>query len=274
MKLRFILRGALTITGGMFLGVTIFALMYPAQFVQGLSWVTISIPSTPPPPVIMAARGDLPKGVVGLRLWVQDRGSSYEPAWASGFLLAVEDGRVIGLTAAHSLFQNDPNRSLDRIGLAVNGQSDFVFDAETYVGLPGVPFNGQDLSVDCVLLQANHVDPAFILQADERGMPQPGERIILFSGLRDEQWNAWPWQGTVLSADTKAVMLLMDPGIWNPAGMSGSPVISQYTGKVVGMTIAAGLRRMRWVIGVNPIGSLVQRAQSAHEFPKISDFQR
>jgi hypothetical protein len=274
MRVRFILRGFLTISTGVFLGIVIFALMFPAQFVQGLTWGTTSIPSTPPPPLIMAPSGELPEGVVGLGLWAQDRGSGYEPAWASGFLLELEDGRVIGLTAAHNLFQGNPDRSLERIGLAVNGRSDLILDAETYFGPPGVPFEEQDFSADYVLLQADQADPAFILQPDERGLPQPGERITLFSGLGGGHGNPRPWQGTVLSADSKAVMLLMDWGRWNPAGMSGSPVISQHTGKVVGMTIAAGLRRTRWMIGINPIGNLVQRAQAAQEFPKISEFHR
>ena len=274
MRVRFVLSGVLRISAGIFLGLAIFALIYPAQFVQGLLWVTTSIPSTPPPPVIMAPNGELPEGIVGLRLWAQERGSGYEPAWASGFLLELEDGRVIGLTAAHSLFQNNLDRSLERIGLAVNSQSQLILDAETYFGPPGVPFEGQDFSVDYVMLQVDQADPVFILQPDERGLPQPGERIILFSGLGDGHGNPRPWQGTVLSTGSTAVLLLMDWSSWNPGGMSGSPVISQHTGKVVGMTIAAGLRRTRWVIGINPIGNLVKRAQAAQEFPKISAFQR
>jgi hypothetical protein len=274
MKLRFILRGVLTITAGIFLGLAISALMFPAQFVQGLSWGTASIPTTPPPPVILAPSGRIPDGVVGLKLWLKDRGSSYNPVGASGFLLRLGDGRVIGLTAAHNLFQKNLNRPLERIGLAVNGRSDLILDAETYFGPPGVPFEGQDYSADYVLLRADQADPAFILQPDERGLPQPGERITLFSGLGDGQGNPRPWQGTVLSADSKAVMLLMDRGRWHPAGMSGSPVISQHTGKVVGMTIAAGPRRTRWVVGILPIGSLVQSAQAAQDFPAISEFHR
>ena len=253
MKLSFILRWVITIIAGIFLGLAVFALIFPAQFIQGLTWGTASIPTTPPPPVILAPHGEIPDGVVGLKLWLKDRGSSYNPIGASGFLLRLEDGRVIGLTAAHNLFRENLDRSLERIGLAVNGRSDLILDAETYFGPPGVPFERQDYSVDYVLLPADQADPAFVLQPDERGLPQPGERIILFSGLGDGQGNPRPWQGTVLSVDSKAVMLLMDWSRWNPVGMSGSPVISRHTGKVVGMMIAAGPRRTRWGVGIIPI---------------------
>jgi hypothetical protein len=57
---------------------------------------------------------------------------------------------------------------------------------------------------------------------------------------------------------------------FNPGGMSGSPLVSQHTGQVVGMAIAVSPRPNRLLLGVHPIGSIMQLAESAAEFPKIS----
>jgi hypothetical protein len=57
-----------------------------------------------------------------------------------------------------------------------------------------------------------------------------------------------------------------DPGL-----MSGSPFVSQHTGKVVGMAVAASPRRNRLLLGFHPIGSIVQLAESAEEFPRFDE---
>jgi hypothetical protein len=62
--------------------------------------------------------------------------------------------------------------------------------------------------------------------------------------------------------------------LFNPDGMSGSPFVSQHTGQVVGMAIAINPRGGRLLLGVHPIGSIVQLAESATELLKISEYQR
>jgi hypothetical protein len=51
-------------------------------------------------------------------------------------------------------------------------------------------------------------------------------------------------------------------------------VVSQYTGRVIGMTIGAALFHTRWEIGLHLIRHLVQAAEAAREFPRIADFRR
>ena len=79
--------------------------------------------------------------------------------------------------------------------------------------------------------------------------------------------------GTVQTAADQAVWVLMDDD-FDPSGLSGSPFVSQYTGKVVGMAIATTRRGGKVLLGLHPIGSLVQRAESAKTFLKIADFRR
>ena len=61
---------------------------------------------------------------------------------------------------------------------------------------------------------------------------------------------------------------------FEPSGLSGSPFVSQHTGQVIGMAIATTRRGGKVLLGLHPIGSLVEKAQQAQTFPKISDYRR
>ncbi len=235
---------------------------------------------TPPPPTILAPRGEMPAGPGGLEEWVRYRGQDYVLS-GSAFLMALADGDVVGVTTAHSVSIGDPGRPIERIALSVAGQTGHAAEFDTLRGAPGQPF-ADDLSVDYVLLHVKEsVDPALVLAADPRGGPQPGERVALFSGLGDGQGGRRVLNGTVQSAGQTGAWVLMDEETFNPALMSGSPFVSQHTGKVVGMAVAATRRhyrlfpqRYRVVLGMHPIGSIVQLAESAEEFPRINEYQR
>ncbi len=228
---------------------------------------------TPPPPTILAPRGELPAGPVGLQEWAQYRGQAYSLV-GSGFLILLGDGKIVGVTAAHSVLIGDLDRPLERIALSVASQTDFVAEFDTLWGQPGQPRTGGDMSVDYVLLRADRpVDSSFVLRPDPRGAPQPGERVSLFSGLGDGHGGRRILEGTVQSVDDAAVWVLMDE-LFNPSLMSGSPFVSQHTGQVVGMAIAVSPRRGRLLLGAHPIGSIVQLAESAAEFPKIGEYRR
>ncbi|MGD8794753.1 MAG: hypothetical protein PVF47_19545, partial [Anaerolineae bacterium] len=90
--------------------------------------------------------------------------------------------------------------------------------------------------------------------------PQPGERVWLFSGVASRPGRKLA--GTIQSADERAFWVLMDER-FEPSQMSGSPVVSQHSGRVVGMALVGSPRRGRLLIGAQPIGWLVGRAASA-----------
>ena len=56
--------------------------------------------------------------------------------------------------------------------------------------------------------------------------------------------------------------------------MSGSPFVSEHTGQVVGMAIAAGTREGRLVIGMHPIRSLIEKAETAEGNLSLGDNER
>jgi len=224
---------------------------------------------TPPSPTILAPRGELPTGPVGLQGWARHRGQADSPT-VHGFLIRLSDGEIVGVTTAHGFLLGDPDHPLERIALGVAGQTHFVIEFDTLRGWPGQPRTGADMTVDYMLLQADQpIDSRFVLTPDPRGVPQPGERVSLFSGSGDSPGGQRILEGTVQSVSDTAVWVLMDK-FFNPGGMSGSPFVSQHTGQVVGMAIAISPQGGRLLLGVHPIGSIVQLAESATEFPKIS----
>lgn len=221
---------------------------------------------TPPPPILTAPRGELPTGHAGFEAWVHYRDSERTRA-GSGFLLQLPNGETAGVMTAHSI---DWSRALQRIIFHLPQQSSSLIEFDTFYGMPGRAFTGYGFDVDYVLLRVDDVaDGALVLEPDARGRPQPGERVVLFSGQGDGNRNPRALYGTVTTASETAVWAQMDD-VFDPSNMSGSPLLSAHTGRVVGMAIAA-TRAAPIRIGFHPIGSLVEKATAATQFPHIAD---
>lgn len=263
MNTRFIVRG------------TLLALVVVlAATALSIMWVNAArfspLDPTPPRPVIDAPSGEMPPSAAGLSEYTQYANAEYNRV-GCGFVFRLDNERLIGATTAHSLsFSADS--PLQHIALGVVGQAGFVAEFDRLHGKPGTARSGEDMTVDYVLLHtasANSIDPALILRPDVRGQPQPGERLILYSGLQHGQL----YSGTVQSVSPQAVWVVMDD-TFDPSGLSGSPFVSQHTGQVVGMVIATTQRGGRVLLGAHPIGSLVHLAEAATEFPLIAAYRR
>lgn len=272
--IRFFLRSFIVILALTAIVLTVVSLLPPALLFRLVAlWASRPPDPTPPPPTILAPRGELPPGAVGLEEWIQYRGESYNPV-GSGFLLRLSNGEIVGVTTAHSMSLGDPQHPLERVAFGIAGHTGYVAEFDTLRGDPGQPRTGADLTVDYVLLQATGaVDSNLALAPDPRGAPQPGERVTLFSGLGDGRGGRRELGGTAQSVDPSAVWVLMDEAF--EAGlMSGSPVISQHSGQVVGMAIAVSLRGNRVMIGCHPIGSIVRLTESAGKYAKLARYRR
>jgi len=226
---------------------------------------------TPPPPTIVVPRGRLPAGVRAFQEWARYRGESYALA-GCGFVLQLADGQAVGVTTAHSVSLGESDHPLEQIGLRIAGQDDPVAEFNRLAGPPGRPRTGDDMTVDYLLLHLEQpVDASWLLQADGRGQPQPGERVVLVSGLARADRGQQPiLAGTVQSTSNRAFWVVMD-GRFNPGLMSGSPFLSQHTGRVVGMLVAGTLRGGRVLLAAHPIGSIVRLAQVVAQFPPLAD---
>jgi len=237
---------------------------------RGADWFSGPI-EIPPPPAIDAPRGALPDGRVGLIEQAQYEGEAYHGV-GHGFVLRLADGRLVGMTTAHSL-SFDARPPLRRVALIEVGAARPALEADTLHGEPGTARSGEDMTVDYVLLAIPAdaaIDPVLVVQPDPRGLPQPGERVTLYTSFGGQPRTL---TGAVTSAEAQAVWVAMDDD-FDPSGMSGSPVVSQHTGQAIGMVIATTRRGGMRLLGLHPIGSLVQRAEAAEDFPKIEAYRR
>jgi hypothetical protein len=266
MNVRFVVRGSLlALTAVLAVLAAILFITEPGRRLLSLP------PQVPAAPVITAPRSPLPKPPGGLVEWTQYDSGGYHPV-GRGFLFHLPDGQAVGVTTAHSLsFEVQP--PLRNVALALGEQTGLVVQFDTLRGQPGEARTGEDMSVDYVLLNVPPkagIDPTLILDPDPRGLPQEGERVVLYSTMNDR---ARRFDGAVLSVDPTAVWVVMDEA-FEPSGLSGSPFISQHTGKVIGMAIATTRRGGKVLLGLHPIGSLVEKALNAQTFPRIADYRR
>ena len=262
MNVKFVVRGLL--------------LAVPVVVLISLGWIFFQTPfvrpadPTPPPPTILAPPGTMPTGSVGLEEWAQYQDQPFRRV-GSGFFFSLSNGEIVGATTSHSVSIGNASRPLEKIALGIAGHAEFVAEFDTMRGQPGHRLTPENLTIDYLLLYVDlPIEPSLVLRPDSRGAPQPGERVSLYSGLGDGQGNRRVLEGTVQSADERAVWVLMDKW-FNPSSMSGSPLVSQHTGQVVGMAVASSPRLGRLLIGAHPIGSLVNLAESASEFPKLRE---
>ncbi|MGD8463814.1 MAG: serine protease [Anaerolineae bacterium] len=262
MNVRFVIRG--------FLLALPVALIVLAAGVYLQSPLSRAPEPTPPPPIIDAARGPIPAGPVALREYARYRGGTYQPV-GSGFFLSLESGEVVAVTPAHSVSLDQRQNPLESIALGVDGQAYPFYEFDTLWGAPGGSLTPTNLALDYLLLRVDgSIESRFLLRPDPRGGPQLGERVLVYSGVAGRGGEPRVLPGTVQSATATAVWVLMDD-LFNPSQMSGSPLISQHTGRVVGMVLALSPRRTRFLIGAHPIGSLVQLAETASEFPRLGE---
>jgi hypothetical protein len=267
MNWKFVLRGLILATILLaFVAVGVY--LYFVQF-------SVNIPTgpKPPPPTILVPEGTPPETQVGLKEWAKYGATDYVPV-GNGFFLVLEDGRVIGVTTAHSVSTFDSNHSLAKLAFSMGWEPGFLAEMDTLYGEPGKPRYGRDMTIDFILLRVDvPVDPILVLRPDPRGEPQAGEKILLYSGLGDDPGVLSAYPGTIQDVDKNGAWAVMEDN-FHPEGMSGSPFISTHTGKVVGMAITAANRNGRLYIGMHTIGSLVEKAMGAESFPLIRDFSQ
>jgi hypothetical protein len=266
---KFVLRSVI-----LFLVVLVLAVGGLALFLPRLTHIGPPLGPTPPPPVINAPQGEMPAELGGLTEWTQYGGSVYSIS-GSGFLMQLPKGAMVGVTTAHSMpMLGLPGHTLERVAFSLPDHTDFVVELDTLYGRPGIPRIWADLSVDYVLLKVNQtIDPSLALTPDSRGAPQPGERVTIYGGLGEWNGGRRIFTGTVQTVDATSVWVFMDES-FEPGLLSGSPLISQHTGQVVGVAIAAGHRGDQLMIGFHPIGHIVQMAEAAEEFPPIAGYRR
>ncbi|MBN1657673.1 MAG: trypsin-like peptidase domain-containing protein [Anaerolineae bacterium] len=263
MNVRFVIRG--------------FLLALPLVLLIGAGWVWLQTPwsrlpdATPPPPTIYTLAGVVPASPVGQRALARYGQGAFHPV-GSGFFLQLDTGQTVALTAAHTVTLGNRALPVTAIAFTTATSGETVAEFDRLLGKPGRRLTPSNLSIDYLLLVVDQaIDPALVLTPDPRGGPQPGERVLLYSGLGDGAGGMHRLAGTVQSSDRQAVWVLMDKQ-FDPGQMSGSPLVSQHTGHAVAMVVASSPRRGALLIGGHPIGSLVARAAEADTQYTLSEW--
>lgn len=180
---------------------------------------------------------------------------------ACNFLLELEDGQRVGVGTAHAVPYLPADSSV--VFRAADGEIAARMGRRIAIGQE---FRGQQLNLDYALWLVEDVAGGIVpLRPDPRGQAQPGERIMVFGRADDGAgYGAGGSQrraGVVMAADLDVTWLKMEDA-FDPRGYSGCPVVSTHTGQVIGMAVA-GSRKSPVILGLHPIGSLVEKAEAA-----------
>jgi hypothetical protein len=261
MRVKFVIRGLLL---GLFVVLLILG-----------GWIYVKMPLTvlwflpaPSPATIQAPQGDMPTGTVSFQHWNHYRGRGYVIG-GSSFFLRLESGEIVGVMTAHGTSLGSREQPLEYVAFQIAGRTDYVGEFDRLQCLPGRHFTLANMTTDYMLLRIEQpIAPEMLLEPDPRGAPQRGERVALFGGV-----DGSTHEGTAHWVTDKTVWILMDEQFW-PGLMSGSPFVSQHTGRVVGMALADANAGDKHFIGMNPIGAIVERAESSTEFPKMNELHK
>lgn len=256
MNIKFIIRGTV-------LGVLATALISGVWIFYQMPLSRLLFLPSPSSPIIHAPQGEMPAGPVGFQTWNQYPNLGY--TWGgSGFFLRLENGEVVGVASAHGTYLHMQGNPLQQVAFQIAGLPGYIDEFDILRGPPGHHFAIDDMTSDYILFQVNQpIAPEMVLAPDPRGAPQPGERVTLFGGT-----DGSIHEGTVQLVTDTAAWVLMDEQFY-PHFMSGSPIVSQHTGQMVGMAVAATNLRKGVYVGMNPGGAIAQHAESATEFIKI-----
>ena len=206
---------------------------------------------TPQPPSVSIPPGPLP---VGHQAYAGVYG---EGGISCGFLLQLQDGRQVGVTAAHATAQLPAGTPAE----FHSPDGALVATLKSQIGR-GAPFTQNRLSMDYVVWSlAGPVDPQRFLRPDPRGQGLLGEPVLVYSPFGDGAGGPKAWPGVVMSTSASATWIQLDDS-FSPGGFSGCPVISRITGRLIGMAVA-GANQPPVVMGLHPVGSLVEKVQAA-----------
>jgi hypothetical protein len=189
----------------------------------------------------------------------------------TGFFAKLPDAQVLGVSSAHFLEFNGPQLLTAEWLDVCDGH--VVSEFESARGKPGRQGTYEPLNMrpDYLIIVPKTPPPAeSLLEFDERNLPDIGEPVWLPDKNPRLPRGYRLVEGTVIEATYEYIKVQFDDSI-NPQSQSGSPVISQVTGKVLG-TWAAGRRAEgRIFIYLAPANSILNAATRANKDYSLRD---
>jgi hypothetical protein len=252
------------------------------------------------------------KEIVFRPMFVWETGEPTCPG--SGFFVKAPGGKVAAVTCSHFLDRDGPRLLEARWLIPADRKATAVFDRSW--GKPGaarvtrmivgrenggkpitMDVDDPDKRTDYLLMPARGgVPPGVVLELDSRPSPEVGERVYFHDIDTFGQKDYAVVEGEVAVAAPEGFQVMLFREI-EPKSQCGSPVISQVTGKVVGLVAATGesdagagglvmaaLKAKRGQAGnakqgaeptrrlrLTPAGEILKTLEEEKEFPPLRD---
>jgi hypothetical protein len=170
----------------------------------------------------------------------------------TGFFAAAADGEVLGVTSAHFI-DFEGAKMVSAAWHSVEDNAVIASFTHSYgpPGNAGDELTG-DMREDYLIFSGGDVATAHnVLALDERAQPEVGEPIWFPNKNASADWGHQIISGKVTETEAKFSLVTLDKYI-TLRSQSGSPIISQRTGKVIGTLSRGGMDRGRTVLILCP----------------------
>lgn len=187
----------------------------------------------------------------------------------TGSFIRTPDGKVVGLTSAH--FINFSGSQLLEVNWLDIRTKEVIATSVKSWGLPGREgsYNPLDLRPDYLItLIEDAIDTQNVLEIDDRNIIEEGERIWFpnKNALVPLGYDLLEGKVSVV-ADTHLLVIL--DNTTDLQARSGSPIISQKTGKVIG--IIAGGDKTGSCLFLTPASSIYKALVEARTYPLLKN---
>jgi hypothetical protein len=170
----------------------------------------------------------------------------------TGSLIKGPNGSVIGLTSAHFINFNGP-QLLEVQWLDVRTGKPIARSLKSY-GMPGHEgsYDPLDLKSDYfLLLVEDDLETQKILEIDNRNSAELGERVWFPDKRATANLGYHLIGGTLTKVNTDYLLITLDDPV-NLQSRSGTPIISQYTGKILGILVGGETRGNKTFLYITP----------------------
>lgn len=219
-------------------------------------------PASPPKPALPGGR------IVFQPEWTY---ANKEPQYqGTGFFVKNKAGKIIAVTSAHFIdFDGPPLEKA--VWLYAEDGTNIATMTQAW-GKPGHAGTMQppDLRSDHFLLKGpDKLKPGVaVLEIDERGYPRVGERIWFPCKTSGFANGFTVIEGAVAKSSDKAVYVRLDRQA-ELESCSGSPIISQSTGKVIGTLTGGGAVGGAYTLILAPCGAIHDAIEGAKDSPEL-----
>lgn len=190
----------------------------------------------------------------------------------TGFFTRTTNGQTIGITSSHFIRFDGP--VLKKAAWLHIRTKEPVTKFSKSFGIPGnggsSDFLRTDLRSDYLLLLAdNPIDEKYLLELDEREMPQVGEPICFPNKNSNVELGFILVSGHVSAVHTGYITINLDQSVAMQS-QSGSPIISLMNGKVIG-TLSRSVGKESTILNLTPASAILQAIKNTTSFPSVEE---